>query len=478
MNNDSDKTLSASTLRSYRRNITHFVLWIFLNNHSPDCLTEDTKESLQLAQEAEKRQKNVRPKTRSKYSAALRECFAEQLDLCMENSKTIIYLEGPKRITLELIKGFVEAKQLGPKATTQWYWRLTSAMRWLHGQQGLDWDKSDLSREISDFLRINGKRKVSPSVEEIGKILERKKRKWAPVSKPLDEAARKHKIYNQIDRSYAVECVAASHGPNHAPYIDHFTQSSFHLRDIIPPKPSLLDFIAKCTSMKLGVSQKRNPESSSIYQRMEQTMDETALVALGTMTEECMVASMLPLAKAYVGVCREKDIALQNSQKNCSATDDPQNDEESYNLNSFAHWTRPCEEAIVEMASRINEQFSHIPFLPSTQPANLRAKDPSTLSFPVPSISKILGRSFKLEECLLEEATKKEWFAKQSAKNVIDEELCRLFFKTRRSEEFVSHQKQVDSAPEEMERNDSRLPLDSNFIDCSEPSLNVNVVEV
>src|SRR6056300_1209082 len=143
MNNNSDKTLSASTLKSYRTNITHFVLWIFLNNHS-DCLGEETKGSLQLAQKAEKSQKNARLKTCSPYPAALRECCAEQLDLCMESSKTIIYLEGPKRITLKLIKGFVEAKQLGPKASTQWYCRLTSALRWLQGQQGLDLDKSDL----------------------------------------------------------------------------------------------------------------------------------------------------------------------------------------------------------------------------------------------------------------------------------------------------------------------------------------------
>lgn len=478
MKSCSSKALSASTVESYRGNISRLVLWLFSNRNS-QCLTQETKESLQLAQLSDKSQEYVANGT--PYSVALYQCCTTLLDKCIENSKSPIYFEGPERITLELLKEFVDAKQQGPTSQFEQYRKLRQAFKWFHGLLGLDWNNSYLLRGISDLMI--SQKVAAPSMEETEKTLVKRKRKWAPVSRPLDEAARKHKIYNQIDRSDTEACVAASHGPKHAAYTDHFTQTSFHLRGNIPPKPSFLDFIAKCGTMKLGSSQRRNPEMSSIYQQIEQTMDETALVALGIMVEECTVASMLPLARAYVNLCREKDIALQNSQKYHSATNDPQNDEESYNLKSFAHWTKPCEEAIVEMSSRSDEKFSEVPFLPSTQPANLAAKDPSTLSFAIPSISNILGRPFAIEERFLEETAKKEWFAKQSTNNLIDKDLYCLFTKSRRSEEFFSQLMQVASALEAMERNDCQLSVDLNLpipriIHSSESVTNENDIEM
>jgi hypothetical protein len=474
MNKCSDKSLTANTSQFYSIRMTNLALWLFLNH--PEVLTEETREGLHLTQEAEKETKIRR--TKSPFSTGMRRCCTELLNKFIPNSKSLINLGGPKRITLELIKEYVETQAMGPKSKHRRYIDIKAGIGWLHRLEGLDWEKSELFRDFTDFIR-NSRKTVVPSIKETEMILKRKKRKWTPLSKPLDEAARNHNIYNQIDRSYTVECVAASHGPTHVPYTNHFTQASFSVRSNVPPKPSFLDFIAKCGSMKLDSSQSKNPEMSSIYQRMEQTMDETALVALGIMAEECLVASMLPLARSYVDLCREKDVALHSL-----ARDDPQNDEGSYNLKSFAHWTKPCEEAIVELASRSNEKNSAIPILPSTRPADLTAKEPSKLSFTVPSISKILGKPFQIEERLLEEAAEREWFAKQSTASALDKELRCLFSKAGSNEKDTSHLNQVASALEALERNDSRLAMDLNLPipriikHSSEPALYGDDVEI
>ncbi len=158
----------------------------------------------------------------------------------------------------------------------------------------------------------------------------------------------------------------------------------------IPPKPSFLDFLSRCTSMKVaqqklsgaktdksrnngsGTSvaiendssgmdegdmtkqpcpediQKSKESASEVsgdakyHKKMDKSktdgmlMDETAAVAIGILAEECLISALLPLAKEHATRCRQLDQNSPSYEKNRSS--------------SFVEWMLPSDQAMANLS--------------------------------------------------------------------------------------------------------------------------------
>lgn len=226
-----------------------------------------------------------------------------------------------------------------------------------------------------------------------------------------------YKIHNVYPIPYTLNAIHAAHGLSNIP--DNMPIDSVHetiMKNEIntrlnhasndrPPKPSFLDFIAYCASMKLKQSEdakksasRSNGHFEARYEhacldsddsdssddennndleyekiksqinsirnekvemmtwvdesnntlsdkksidRIYKSCDETAAVAIATYAEECMIGKLLPFAKRHTSHCRNE---------NCNLDDGKRPYEEA-----FSKWIIPSHEAIVESMFYSNE---------------------------------------------------------------------------------------------------------------------------
>lgn len=227
-----------------------------------------------------------------------------------------------------------------------------------------------------------------------------------------------YKIHNVYPIPYTHNAIHAAHGLSNIP--DNMPIDSVHetikkneintrlnhTSNDRPPKPSFLDFIAYCASMKLKQSEDAeksvshsnghfearfenacldsdgsdssddennndDPEYEKIQSeinsirnekvemmswvdksntalsdkksidRIYESCDETAAVAIATYAEECMVGALLPFAKRHTSHCRNE---------NCNLDDGKRPFEEA-----FSKWIIPSHEAIVESEFNSND---------------------------------------------------------------------------------------------------------------------------
>ncbi len=105
-------------------------------------------------------------------------------------------------------------------------------------------------------------------------------------------------------------------------------------------------------------------EKERELKNLHSSFDETALVCLGMLIEECMNVSLLPLARDHVLRCRmleslKKDnedgstINIGLKESNCTSSDNP-----------FAQWTLPPDEAIVQLCQCFKQRQRKSTFPP------------------------------------------------------------------------------------------------------------------
>jgi hypothetical protein len=118
-------------------------------------------------------------------------------------------------------------------------------------------------------------------------------------------------------------------------------------------------------------------------------LDETAAVALGILTEEVMVSSLLPLARRHVALCRNKSYHGSCSPMFVST------DTERIGVKCISEMTLPAHEAIVDM---IQDECSttpcHDPYpqtccIPSSQPPSVASSTTSWHPF-LPTVEELL----------------------------------------------------------------------------------------
>jgi len=91
------------------------------------------------------------------------------------------------------------------------------------------------------------------------------------------------------------------------------------------------------------------------YQDIYTNFDETALISLGMLYEECLVESLLPLARKHVERCRSIDDSSLKTRNQTSQT----GYNKANNKTAFDQWTLPPEEAITQIFQRSKQSFAH-----------------------------------------------------------------------------------------------------------------------
>lgn len=428
-----------SVVKSNCRRLTPLVLWLFFNN--PNILSQDIRDDLRKKQEEDKDDLS-RIKKGSLYPERMRIfCF----DILCKSvlSKVPIILEGPNRITFDIISESLEHVADN--------WKERNYIQCRHG--------------ISFLFKIHGSGWTNTDIFHKKHFYD-EDQKFRPTSRSIVEASSQKKIFNQIERSYAAACVATAHGPTQLPHRDHFTQAYFTSHGSTPPRPSLLDFIAKCASEKLQEDIQKNPLLKSSYQSIERSMDETALVAVGMIAEECLVASLLPFARAHVAKCRRLDYEIQNSKAKDSNANSEEFDDDSpsYALNAFSHWTVPCELAIADLATEAATHCRDMPSFPSTRPPDLKAKGSSEFLYDIPSLSEILNESSSSDKELLRiEAAKQEWYSKHSTNINSDSDFLKVFLNRKAIRTDDINTEKVAAAIRSLDHGDDKLARDLNL---------------
>ena len=106
--------------------------------------------------------------------------------------------------------------------------------------------------------------------------------------------------------------------------------------------------------------------------RLYDSFDETALVAMGLLVEESMIATLLPLAKHHVSRCRFLEISKQKCQE--SIMRDAVMPLSTFN-DPFVQWTLPLHEAIANLCHPVEAKEkkwdSDDIFLPSSSVASM-----------------------------------------------------------------------------------------------------------
>ena len=99
-----------------------------------------------------------------------------------------------------------------------------------------------------------------------------------------------------------------------------------------------------------GAAEEQRKVKSHLYE----TLDDTALVALGMAWEEAITASLLPLARQHVARCRKLEETAKDTN---SITTEP-------DMDAFHQWTLPPEQAIWKLA----QEEVATPGIPSARP--------------------------------------------------------------------------------------------------------------
>ena len=130
------------------------------------------------------------------------------------------------------------------------------------------------------------------------------------------------------------------------------TENQVTLHVPCPPK--------KDSSAKANKNESDNGSANKKDSRLYQSLDDSALVALGMVWEDMITASLMPLARQYVARCRRLE---QEREENASSNDVSDKTEEEARVDLFREWTLPPEQAIWRLAQEGIKSK-----LPSTQP--------------------------------------------------------------------------------------------------------------
>ena len=114
------------------------------------------------------------------------------------------------------------------------------------------------------------------------------------------------------------------------------------------------------------------------YKRMQLCCDESAALALATISEECMISSLLPFARQHVSRCRRgNSVTLETNSK--------------YHDQFYSTWTLPVEEAIVNMSASGMASSGSKTCIPSSHCSSLNLKVTHDSLHCLPSLHDQLG---------------------------------------------------------------------------------------
>ena len=262
---------------------------------------------------------------------------------------------------------------------------------------------------------------------------------------------RKRKDSETFPLGWTERSVTAAHGSGSGDNDVH--TRLWHVPDV-PQKPSFLDFLGFCASMKLkqtelcgsaasggkfevsefrhGSEPEKDDSSSdddSTYeelkkeneerwngarigtwhaseeekkaheeecQHLQLQFDETAAVAIGVLSEECMISSLLPLARKHVSRCRILDLDVHNAESK------PVGD-------SAMQWILPPDEAIIRISlEKKGEVLPSQVFIPSSRPPSVSTR--IRTDFEVTTLAELLnGRQISTSPSVAEERKKTKY---------------------------------------------------------------------
>lgn len=137
--------------------------------------------------------------------------------------------------------------------------------------------------------------------------------------------------------------------------------------------------ICKSFATKWQSNKEEYDSRNQEYKRMQLCCDETAALALATISEECMISSLAPFARQHVSRCRKENLVnLETKSK--------------YNDQFYSTWTLPVEEAIVEMSASGMASSGSETYIPSSHCPSLDLKVTNNSLHSLPSLHDLLGR--------------------------------------------------------------------------------------
>lgn len=154
-------------------------------------------------------------------------------------------------------------------------------------------------------------------------------------------------------------------------------------------------------------------------QQMHLALDETAAVAIGTLTDEIMVSSLLPLARRHVALCRGKTYNGPSSSSSSSSSTFVSIDKEKIGMKCISKMTLPAHEAIVDMileeCPTLNNHHDTC-CIPSSQPPYVASSQISWHSF-LPTVEELLEKSKESMMEMQQQRLKLEYLKKWRIRN-------------------------------------------------------------
>ena len=191
-------------------------------------------------------------------------------------------------------------------------------------------DEIDYSSDVdSEYLLkmenfLKSKRENDDDIYAVKKKRRAPRRRSSQMNEHRSTFMRKDDVLPRLTRRGSLRCAELDITPKLDNIPEHLFNYDFenHNREehpnilLPPPPPSLLDYISRAASAKIPAEEdlskskddveEESGTSASSFKTTHPLMNLSALVGTGIAVEEVLTATLMPLAKSYISLCRSR----------------------------------------------------------------------------------------------------------------------------------------------------------------------------